>query len=105
MATTAQLISALSSHIGAGRGITARHLAARLDCPARRVRALVTEAREEGTAICGHPRTGYFIAETAEELEETCQFLRSRALHSLLLESRLRRVPLADLLGQLHLPT
>lgn len=105
MATKDDLLAALSAHIGRDRGITAAHVAGRLNVPARQVRSLVTELREEGVAVCGHPRTGYFIAATAQELEETCQFLRCRALHSLTLESRLRRVPLADLLGQLHLLT
>lgn len=105
MATKHNLLSALTNHIGKGRGIAAAHIAGRLDIPPRNVRALVTELREDGIAICGTPRDGYYIAETAEELEETCQFLRQRALHSLTLESRLRKIPLADLLGQLHLPT
>lgn len=105
MATKAQLLSALSSHIGKGRGITALHLAGRIDTPARNVRHLVTELRTDGIAVCGTPRDGYYIAETAEELEETCQFLRGRAMCSLALEATLRKVPLVDLLGQLKLPT
>ena len=76
-----------------------------LGCPARHVRSLVSELRLEGIAICGHPRTGYFIAATAEELLETCAFLRARAMHSLVLESRLRRIPLGELLGQMRVPT
>jgi hypothetical protein len=63
------------------------------------------EASEEGHAICGTPSHGYYIAADAAELEETCEFLRSRALHSLNLESKLRKIPLPDLLGQLHVPT
>jgi hypothetical protein len=55
--------------------------------------------------VCGHPATGYFIASNREELEETCQFLRSRAMHSLVLEAKLRGLPLADLVGQLRLKT
>jgi hypothetical protein len=105
MATTTQLLTALSSHIGRDKGICARQLSGRLDTPERRVRELVTEARLEGAAICGHPRDGYFMAETAEELEETCKFLRARALQSLLVESKLRKLTLADLLGQMKLPT
>ncbi|MCZ7655553.1 MAG: hypothetical protein M5R42_16810 [Rhodocyclaceae bacterium] len=53
----------------------------------------------------GTPRDGYYIAASGEELEATCQFLRSRAMHSLVLESRLRNVPLPDLIGQMKLPT
>ena len=80
-------------------------LALQVGVPARQVRRFVTELREDGVAICGTPTHGYYIAGTPEELEETCQFLRRRALHSLTLESRLRKVPLPDLIGQLHLRT
>lgn len=105
MKTKADLIAVLSEHIGRDRGIHVQGLAARLDCPERHVRRLVAEATRDGVAICGHPSSGYFIAATAEEIEERCQFLRGRALHSLQLEARLRNVPLPDLLGQLHLRT
>ena len=101
----AELEAALAEHIGAAQGISAEALAAHLDIPPRRLRALVSIARELGTAICGHPATGYYIAATAAELEETCRFLRARAMHSLRIEAQLRRIPLPDLLGQLHIPT
>lgn len=99
------LLAELQRHIGASAGITAEALSHVLDVPERRVRQLVSDLREEGLAICAHPSSGYFIAETAEELEDCCAFLRSRALHSLMLESKLRKVPLVDLLGQLRLQT
>lgn len=107
MATKNSLLMCLHSngHLGAARGITARHLAGRLNVPERQVRKLITELREDGIAVCGEPRTGYYIAATAEELEATCQFLHHRALSSLRLESRLRNVPLPELLGQLTLET
>lgn len=105
MATCHHLLAALSSHIGRDRGVTARYLAAQLGVLDRQVRTLISEAREGGYGVCGTPRDGYYIAANAEELEETCQFLRNRAMHSLTLESRLRKLPLADLVGQLKLPT
>lgn len=101
----ADVLAALSSHVGAGNGITAADLAARLGLLPRMVRQLVSELRLNGHAVCGTPKTGYYIAETEAELEHTCQFLRSRALHSLALEAALRKTPLPDLIGQLHLPT
>ena len=104
MANIAQLLSALTGHVGRSRGISARHLCARLDVPERRVRQLITEAREAGHAVCGMPRDGYYIAANAEELEETIEFLKHRALCSLEIASRLSKVPMAVLLGQLHLP-
>ena len=105
MSTTQNLIAALSAHIGQHKGVTAQHLAVLLGCPPRRVRQLVTEARLDGSAICGTPRDGYYFAETAEELTATIDFLKGRALCSLQLASRMSRVPMPDLLGQLHLPT
>jgi len=97
--------SLLYRHVGASNGVSASAIARALDMSERRVRTLVSELREEGVAVCGHPKTGYFIALTPWELEETCAFLRRRALHSLTLESKLRKVPLPELLGQLRLKT
>lgn len=105
MATVTLLINALNGHVGRERGITARHLCARLDVPERRVRQLITEARECGYGICGTPRDGYYMAANAEELHETIEFLKHRALCSLSLASRLSNTPLAELVGQLKLPT
>lgn len=100
-----QLQTLLSHHIGRENGIPAEYIARLVDLPARQVRHLVTELRMDGIAVCGTPRDGYYIAASGEELEATCQFLRSRAMHSLVLESRLRNVPLPDLIGQMKLPT
>ena len=100
-----QLLALLSRHIGEKNGITAEQITLALCTPKRHVRTLVSELRLEGVAVCGHPRDGYFIAGNPYELERTCAFLRSRAMHSLVLESKLRHVPLPDLLGQLRLKT
>jgi hypothetical protein len=99
------VLTVLSRHIGSGNGIAMKQLQMQLDMVPRHLRKLVSELRGEGHAICGTPGEGYFIAATAEELQHTCEFLRSRAMHSLSLESKLRKIPLSDLLGQLHLPT
>jgi biotin operon repressor len=101
----AHLAAYLQFHIGEDRGITAAAIAVALQCNERLVRHLVTELREDGVAVCGYPGSGYFIAANAQELEDTCAFLRSRAMHSLVLESKLRHVPLPDLIGQLRLKT
>jgi len=103
---TARVLNALASaHVGRRNGIHADRLAAQLELYPRELRKLISELRTEGTAIVATPETGYYVAETAEELDECCQFLRRRAMHSLALESKLRGVALPDLLGQLHLPT
>lgn len=103
--TMHDLLAVLQGHVGRKRGASVQLLAHRLDTTARHVRQLVTDLRNDGVAVCGHPHDGYYIAETPEELEQTCKFLRSRALHSLTLEAKLRKVPLADLLGQMKLKT
>lgn len=101
----ALVLTVLSRHIGRGNGISMRELELQLDMLGRAVRKHISDLRDDGNAICGTPKDGYFIAATPEELETTCEFLRSRAMHSLGLESKLRRIPLPDLLGQLHVPT
>lgn len=105
MKTPNDLLSILASHIGKDNGMPVAVLAKLLDITERQVRELVTELRMDGTAVCGTPKTGYYIAANPEELAETCEFLRGRALKSLTLESRLRNISLPDLLGQIHLPT
>lgn len=105
MADKNELLALLSRHIGEAAGITAEQITLAIGVPKRRVRTMVSELRLDGVAVCGHPRDGYYIAASAEEIEKTCKFLRARSLHSLLLESRLRGVPLEDLVGQMRLPT
>ncbi len=99
------VLSVLQRHVGADRGINAKDLAATAGVPEREVRHQVSALRQEGIAVCGHPNTGYFIAATPAELEATVEYLKSRALHSLHLASRLTKIPLPDLIGQLHLKT
>lgn len=101
--TKTELLNALARHQGRDKGIRAKDLAAELGVPPRRLRKLVSELREEGTAICGTPATGYYMATTPDELRETCAFLEHRALHSLRKLSQMRKVSLPDLLGQLML--
>lgn len=110
--TRDQVLAALARHVGQARGVRIDRLVAeitgcllRSDGHERKVRELVSDLREQGVAICARPETGYFIAETAEELEESCRFLRARAMHSLVLESKLRKITLPELLGQLRLET
>jgi len=105
MATNDQLLTLLSHHIGKGNGIGVKQIAQQLSIKERQVRTLVSNLRDDGNAICGTPKHGYYVAATAAELDETCTFLHNRAMHSLTLLSRLRRISLPDLLGQLHVPT
>lgn len=102
--TKADVLAVLEFHMGKHYGIGARDLAEHLGIPPRRLRQLISELREDGHAVCGLPESGYYLAETVAELEQCCAFLRSRAMHSLVLEARLRKVPLPELIGQLKLP-
>lgn len=101
MTTQTKLLNALAVHQGRALGIPAKDLARELGLPPRRLRVLISAAREDGIAICGKPETGYFMPTTAEELQETCKFLENRAMHSLRKLSRMKRVALPVLLGQL----
>ena len=104
-ADRARVLDHLSRHRGRECGVPCFEIAQVLELSEREVRQAISDLRMEGVAVCGHPKTGYFIAANPEELEETCSFLRDRALHSLTLESKLRHVPLPELLGQLRLKT
>lgn len=100
----AALLTVLSRHQGQTNGIGALDLATYLGVSQRRLRRLISRARfDDGAAICGHPRTGYFMAVTPAELEMSCDFLRRRAIHSLQLLSRMTKTSMPDLVGQLKL--
>jgi len=99
------VLGILSRHVGRGSGISMRNLEQQTDLLPRLIRRHISDLRDDGHAICGTPRDGYFIAQTPEELKATCEFLRSRAMHSLVLEAKLMKIPMVDLLGQLTLPT
>jgi biotin operon repressor len=103
MASANQLLNLMSRHQGAGNGVSASSVAAQLGVSARKVRTLVSALRDDGIAICGKPSTGYFVPVTPDELQVSCRWLEHRALHSLRLLSRMKKVSLPDLLGQLKL--
>lgn len=97
------LLQALAPHQGQDQGISAEALAERLQMSRRQMRKHVSEARCQGFLVCGTPRTGYFMAVTAEELRMATAFLEHRALHSLMVLGRMRGVGMPELLGQLRL--
>jgi biotin operon repressor len=100
---TTHLLNALARHQGAANGVRADQLAQRMGISERRLRTLITRARESGVAVCGKPNTGYFMPTTADELRQTCAFLESRAMCSLRSLSRMRNIALPVLMGQLLL--
>jgi hypothetical protein len=104
------VIMVLAKHVGAKQGISAEDLVMEITeseepSPAgeRKLRDIIATLRRQGVRICGHPSTGYYLAATPEELNQTCSFLRKRALSSLHQEARLRGIALPELLGQLNL--
>ena len=100
-----ELLAEMAKHIGASHGVSAEYLAHALRVNTRHIRVLVTELRMEGAHICGTPGEGYYMAECPEDLNTTCEWLKSRALKSLLLASRMTKVSIPDLFNQLKLPT
>lgn len=99
------LFSILALRVGAHNGVSVDALARQLDTQPRHVRSLVSDLRMDGIAVCGTPKTGYYIAANAEEMRETIDFLTHRAKHSLTLASRMSNIPMPDLVGQMHLRT
>ena len=97
------LLNAMAPHQGKALGISAAKLAEQLGTTRRRLRKHISEARCQGYLVCGHPKCGYFMATTADELRMATEFLEHRALHSLMLLSRMRGVGMPELLGQLRL--
>ena len=111
--TKQSVLNALRKHIGQSKGVRAATLAAEITgnwwernaAEERQLRHTILELRNEGHHICGSPATGYFIAETEKELNETCEFLYHRAMTSLEQISKMKNTSLPDLRGQLRLPT
>lgn len=75
---------------GSTNGRSVETLAFMLDTTPRGVRKLREELIDEGVPVCAHPKTGYYIAATWEEVETTYDWLRSRGLHTLSMASKLR---------------
>ena len=106
--TPEAVLDALKRRIGKANGITATALVIYLveDASAaaeRKLRACIEHLRSQGHPVCATPGDGYFMAANDEELKETCEFLRGRALTSLRQENAMRRIALPELAGQLGL--
>jgi len=55
--------------------------------------------------VCAHPASGYFLAETPEELADTLAFLRHRLVSTAQQMAAMKRVSVPDLFGQIRIPT
>ena len=96
-------------HVGADNGVCMRRLAVELvgdNADARderQIRYAIVDLRENGHPVCAHPGAGYFYAENEVEVNQTCEFLLSRANHSLKQIAALKRKAVPDLRGQLSM--
>jgi hypothetical protein len=102
------VLFSLSMHIGEAQGVSARELVEEITgdhSPGaeRQLRHIIEGLRREGQHICGHPSTGYFLAQTDDELLRTVKFLHDRAMTSLSQAAAMQRVSLPDLAGQLRI--
>ena len=106
--TPTLVLDVLGDHLGADNGISSRELVRKIAgissaAGERRLRAVIVALRKAGHPVGGTPDTGYFIARTDAELDETCEFLYGRAMTTLEQVAVLRRVAMPDLRGQLRL--
>ncbi|RJP59024.1 MAG: hypothetical protein C4549_02755, partial [Deltaproteobacteria bacterium] len=65
-----------------------------------------TILRQDGVPICSISSPnggGYYLAGVGSELEDYLGRIRRRALKSLWMESKVRRIGLAELLGQMQM--
>jgi len=104
----------LSRHVGAGRKIGMGELYYAVFGESwnnrindtRALRTIITELRHEGIPICSvADRTGggYYLASAGSELSGYLDRLRTQALKKLALEAKIRKISLADLIGQMAL--
>lgn len=107
--TPSLVLDVLGDHVGAANGLSARELVQAVcglstAAGERRLRSVIEALRSAGHPIAAHPSTGYFLACTETELDDTCEFLYARAMTSLRQIAALKRVAMPDLRGQLRLP-
>lgn len=96
----------VSGHRGRARAVSASDLAHATGLTDRAVRAIIKTLIEQfGCPIASTPQApaGYFLPETLEEIRETLDSLKGRALSILHRMARLRGEALPDLVGQLAL--
>lgn len=107
--TPSRVLAALADRRGAANGVSAKRLVCLLTgeesaAGERELRSVIEALRVAGHPVCATPASGYFLANTDEEMNTTCAFLYSRAMTSLRQVAGVKRVALPDLRGQLRLP-
>lgn len=103
------LLTFLAKHQGKANGITAKDLVAEINASGRAktaprlLRRAIEKLRSEGHHVCAHPSTGYYLAVTQKEIDETITYLHGRAMCSLHQIAAMKRVSVGELLGQMRL--
>lgn len=109
-----RLLMVLTGHVGREHAIGMDDLYTRVfHKPAghkinstREVRKLVTALRQKGQPIGSVSSTnggGYYLIRAGSELDEYCSKLRQAALRKLVMEARLRKLSMPELLGQMQM--
>ena len=107
--TPESVLLELRKHKGKANGVNVKRLVAAIllgpttSMDERHARLAVSTLREQGHPICASPSSGYFYATTTAEIEQTCEFLYVRAMHSLNQVAQLKKKALPDIRGQLGL--
>jgi DNA-binding GntR family transcriptional regulator len=97
------VLQLLSGHIGRANGVHERELVTRTQINGREVRKAIERLRLDGVHVCGKPDSGYYIAATPAELEETFDFLEKRATKTFRQLAAMKRVGLPALYQQMSL--
>lgn len=111
---TSKILMILSRHVGEEKAIDMGELYQRVFEKAysnkinntRRLRTVVTALRRKGIPIgstVAQNGGGYYLVRAGSELDEYCGRLRRAALGKLNMESKLRKISLEELLGQMRL--
>lgn len=99
----ALVLTALASRIGADKGIHVAELSNITMLNSRICRKAIELLRLDGVQVCGKPETGYYIAATADELNATTDWMFKRAAKTLKQISRMKKIALPALVGQINL--
>jgi hypothetical protein len=113
-ALEARLLAILTRHVGLEKAVDMGELYERVFEKTyahkingtRQLRTLITDLRHQG-ALIGETRSreggGYYLARSAHELNEFFERRKREALKKLLMVSRMKRISLAELLGQMQM--
>jgi hypothetical protein len=106
----ATILRILEAHQGKEFACSRERLVEKIngDCPLfpyseRKIRSTIKHLTTQHGYAIGSGYKGYFMAITAEEIEEVCKYYDGYGLSSLFVSSKLRKIEMKDYLGQLSL--